>query len=207
MILILIVVVLIMLWGKAFLGSRKAHKQGEIYLKAHQYIQAVTYFDRSIHWYAPFNPYVRRSAELLWEIGDHAEKEGDIKLALIAFRAIRRGFIAASHVVVPGRGWIEKCEARINDLMALEKKESGGMQTDRPPDVIIPQNQKSEPPNVFWSIILEVGLLGWVGSVIGFILFPLKQREKTKKWIFSTFIWSGLAIISFILWIIGMMRA
>lgn len=85
MILGLIAIFLIMVWARAFYGSMKAYHQGEIYLKGKQYIKAITFFDRSIHWYTPFNPYVRKSAERLWEIGNYAEGQGDIKLALIAY--------------------------------------------------------------------------------------------------------------------------
>ena len=201
----IIVIFNAMIWTRAFYGSMKTYHQGETYLKNKQYIRAITFFDRSIHWYTPFNPYIQRSAEALWKIGQHAERAGDVRLALIAFRTIRSGFYGVSHFVVPGRDWIEKCESKINDLMALEKKGRG--QSEGLPAVIIPKNQKKNPPRIFWSIILEIGFLGWVGSVIGFIMFPFRNREASKSRVFPTFIWIGLTVIFFMLWIIGMMKA
>jgi len=65
---------------------------GETLLKGNEIIRAITYFDRSLHWYAPVNPYLERAATRLWEIGEQAEKAGDKRLALIAYESIRTGF-------------------------------------------------------------------------------------------------------------------
>ena len=111
-ILCLVAIGLMMVWVRAFYGSMQAYQQGEVYLEEKQYVRAVTFFDRSIHWYTPFNPYVRKSAERLWGIGEHAEKEGDVQLALIAYRTIRRGFYGASHFITPGMAWINKASGR-----------------------------------------------------------------------------------------------
>jgi hypothetical protein len=68
------------------------------FLKENQIIRAISYFDRSLHWYAPLNPYVQKSAQRLWEIGDRAERDGDLKLAFIAFSTIRSGFYGSREV-------------------------------------------------------------------------------------------------------------
>jgi len=206
MILFILVIILIMLWGRAYYGSMNAYRQGEIYLESRQYLKAVTHFDRSIHWYTPFNPYVERSAERLWNIGKNAEQKGDTKLALIAFRTIRQGFYAASHVAVPGKSWIARCDIKINDLMALEKRIGrGGHEAQS--KMAMPQNQECVPPRIFWSIILEIGFLGWVGSILCLIMFPLRNREGRKKRKISILIWIGFVVVFFTLWIVGMMRA
>jgi len=57
------------------------YKTAETLLKENQTIRAITYFDRSLHWYAPLNPYVEWSAKRLWEIGERAEQEKDPRLA------------------------------------------------------------------------------------------------------------------------------
>jgi len=80
---------LAILWARVFCGSMKDFETGETFLKENQIIRAITYFDRSLHWYAPLNPYVQKSAQRLWEIGDRAERDGDLKLAFIAFSTIR----------------------------------------------------------------------------------------------------------------------
>ena len=54
-------VVLLILWIRVFYGSMQDYKTGETLLKENQTIRAITYFDRSLHWYAPLNPYMERS--------------------------------------------------------------------------------------------------------------------------------------------------
>ena len=203
----LISLFLIIVWARSFYGSMEAYKAGETYFNEHKYIKAINFFDRSIHWYTPFNPYVRKSAERLWEIGDYAEQQGDIKLALIAFRTIAQGFHAASSFYVPGRSWIKKCELKISTLLMMEKKERKGKIDFKQSDEKLHKIQKSVTPSIFWSIIAEIGFLGWIGSVIGFIMFVLASDKERKKSYSAAFIWIALALIFFPLWIIGMMKA
>ncbi len=162
MILGLMVIGLIIIWGRSFYGSFRAYQKGETYLEEKQYIRAVTFFDRSIHWYTPFNPYVRKSAERLWGIGEQAEKQGDIKLALIAFRTIRRGFYGASHFRTPGMAWIRKSERKVNVLLGVEKRdrEVSGDSASLREELL--RDQKSTSPKILWTIVLEIGFLGWM---------------------------------------------
>jgi len=206
-ILALIAIFLIMVWARAFYGSMQAYKKGEVHLTEHRYIKAVTFFDRSIHWYTPFNPYVKKSTERLWEIGLHGEQQGDIRLALIAYRTIRRGYYAASNIVTPGRMWIERCESKIDGLVKIEEKIRERDQDFESEKQLILQSQKKESPDVFWSILLEIGFLGWIGSVIGLIMFALRRKGDSKSMAKISFSWVGLALIFFALWIVGMMKA
>jgi len=203
----LITIFLIMVWTRAFYGSMQAYKKGELHLAEHRYIKAVTFFDRSIHWYTPFNPYVEKSSERLWEIGLRAEQRGDIRLALIAYRTIRRGYYASSNFVMPGRTWIERCESKIDELTRVEEKIRKRDQDFESEKKLILQSQKTKSPDVFWSITLEVGFLGWVGSVICLIMFALRRKEGAKSVARMSLPWVGLALIFFALWIVGMMKA
>lgn len=203
----LMAVFLIMVWARAFYGSMQAYKKGEVHLKAHRYIKAVTFYDRSIHWYTPLSPYVQKSAERLWEIGLHAERKGDVRLALIAFRTIRRGFYAASNVITPGQMWIEKCETKIAELVKLEKvnrERDEGLELQKR---LIINSQKAGSPDVFWSIILEIGFFGWVGSVICFIILVLRRKAELVTSIRLSLLWIGLVLIFFSLWFLGMIKA
>ena len=207
MILGLITVLLLMVWARIFYSSMKAYYTGESYLRDKQYIRAITFFDRSIHWYTPFNPYVERSAERLWNIGNNAEQKGDTKLALIAFRTIRGGFYSTHSFYKPGREWIKKCDTQINQLMRPELRKRGSPVSSRMKGGYITERQKDPSPSIFWTIFLEVGFLGWIGSVMGFIIFILGRKEEPKFSIFSSFVWITLTSIFFALWIIGMMKA
>jgi hypothetical protein len=206
-ILALIAISLILVWARAFYGSMQAYKKGEVHLTEHRYIKAVTFFDRSIHWYTPFNPYVYKSAERLWEIGLYGERQGNIRLALIAFRTIRRGFYAASNVVTPGRMWIERCESKIDELVKIEEKTEERARNFESEKKLILQSQKTGSPSIFWSIILEIGFFGWVGSVIGFIIFVLRPQKEKNYSKSQAVIWIVLTLVFLVLWTAGMMSA
>lgn len=205
MILGLAAIALIMVWGRAFYGSIQAYQMGETFLKEKQYIRAVTFFDRSIHWYTPFNPFIQKSAEQLWAIGKQAEKEGDIRLALISFRTIRNGFYGASHFVTPGRSWINKTGREIDVLLGEEDGEVSDDSASLKEALL--QEQKIAGPDVLWTILLEIGFLGWIGSVIGFIMFRLRHKKDGEYQASSSFIWLTLTVCFFALWIFGMVKA
>ena len=207
MILCLVAIGLIIVWARAFYGSMQAYQKGDTYLEGKQYVRAVTFFDRSINWYTPFNPYVQKSAERLWEIGEQAEKQGDIQLALIAFRTIRSGFYGASHFRTPGMVWIRKSERKVNALLGVEEKEreiSGDSASLREK---LLRDQKGTSPKILWTIVLEIGFLGWIGSVIGFIMLYLRHEKEGETRVSLKILWITLTVVFFIFWIIGMMKA
>jgi hypothetical protein len=100
------VLIMLVLWARVFYGSMKDYETGETLLKQSEIIRAITYFDRSLHWYAPVNPYLEKAATRLWEIGEQAEKAGDKRLALIAYESIRNGFYGVTYFVTFGTHWI-----------------------------------------------------------------------------------------------------
>jgi hypothetical protein len=207
LVLLVILVFLFLTWVRAFYGSMKAYRTGEDMLEQKQLIRAITYFDRSIHWYTPFNPYVEKSARRLWEIGEQAEKDGDIKMALIAFRAIKRGFYSASHFTTPGKDWIEKSETMITALVLKEDKDRAGSKAMEKSEEIKVRNEKGSSPDVFWTVVLEVGFLGWVGSLLGFIFVKWGPRKGSEKLPYKTLAPIASAVLFFVIWIIGMMKA
>jgi hypothetical protein len=204
---LVIAVFLSLMWMRAFYGSMKAYRTGEDLREQKQLIRAITYFDRSIHWYTPFNPYVEKSARRLWEIGEQAKKDGDIKMALIAFRAIRAGFYSASHFTTPGKDWIEKSETMITALVLKEEKNRASSKAMETSEEIKTRNEKGSSPDVFWTVVLEVGFLGWVGSLFGFIFAKWGPLKSSGKSLYKTLAWIGSALGFFVIWIIGMMKA
>lgn len=200
-------ILLIVVWVRVFHGSMQACQEGETYFKANQYIKAITFFDRSIHWYTPFNPYVRKSSERLWEISKDAQKRGDIRLALIATRTIRRGFIAARSFYTPGRDWIEKCDLRIDALLKIEQARKGDLKGGEIEQTSVLENPQTKGPDILWSIILLAGLIGWIGSAIGFIMSGFQTSQEARLLSFSNFKWIMLWSAFFTIWIVGMMKA
>ncbi|MCU0597373.1 MAG: hypothetical protein MUC98_18180 [Desulfobacterota bacterium] len=183
---------LLVLWGRVFYGSMEAYNTGEALLKGNQTIRAVTYFDRSLHWYAPLNPYVERSAKRLWEIGEAAEQQKDIRLALIAYESIRNGFHGVSHVFKPGRDWIQRSESKILSLASLQGKGAVG------------SPKKDPQPDVLWSAVVVTSFLGWIGSLLGLIVATFRQGETRRG---KGILWLGFSFLCFVLWLLGMAKA
>jgi hypothetical protein len=194
---LLLILLFMMVWARAFIGSMRAWEQGEAMFQQKQYIRAVTFFDRSIHWYAPLNPYVERSAQRLWAIGTMAEKQGDVMLAMIAFRAIRRGFYGVEGVYSPGEAWIDRSNAKIGQLSKPGGAGAKGIKRkDLPP-----------PPDIFWSLMVEVGLLGWLLSMAVLVVRLFRREPGTRATVASVIAWGVLSVGFFVLWLAGLFKA
>ena len=185
-------VFLLILWAGVFYGSMQDYKTGEKLLKEGETIRAITYFDRSLHWYAPLNPYVERSARRLWEIGERAEQDKDTRLALIAYESIRNAFYGASHVFTPGKDWIQRAESKIHALSALQ----GTAET--------PSLKKDPMPHGLWSGLVVIAFLGWIGSLVALIMTTFRQEEVRGG---RRLFWLGFSFLCFILWLVGMAKA
>ena len=194
----LLAMFLVLTWVRVYVGSRQAYGKGMGFLERRETVRAITYFDRSLHWYAPLNPYVERSAQRLWEIGTRAQEQGDTKMALIAFQSIRQGFYAARSLWTPGKDWILKCDAKINDL--ANGRARGGAE---PPG----HDQGVIGPSIFWSLVVVVSLLGWVGSVIGFIVIGMGAKGRFRYENSRALLWMALFMSFFAVWVLAMMKA
>lgn len=206
-IVLVVIVFLAMVWMRAFYGSMKAYEEGEKYLEMDQFVEAITFFDRSIHWYTPYNPYVQKSAQRLWEIGERSRRNGDIKLALIALRAIRGGFYSARSFYTPGGNWIRMSEQKIYELEEMEKAQKGLQDEAKMETSFGERSQEVPGPNPGWSVVVVLSFLGWVGSLLAFIpcVFEAKGEGK-RRWTRGA-PWLGIAAIFYALWIIAMFRA
>lgn len=185
---------LALIWGRAYYGAMKSFHEGEAFLEKGRDLEAVTSFDRSMHWFTPFSRYVEKSAKRLWEISTQAESDGDTRLALIAVRTLRRGFISARSFYTPGKTWIRRCDERIHNLTSIS-------------NTSILEHPQVKGPDVFWSLVLIFSFLGWTGCTIVFILCRSKKGQKKKRLDFGALKWVLLGGGLWITWIVAMMKA
>jgi hypothetical protein len=204
---LIVVVFLAMVWLRAFYGSMKSYEEGERYFEQDQLVSAITFFDRSIHWYTPYNPYVEKSANKLWEIGKRGQQDGDIKLALIAFRAIRGGFYSARSFYTPGKTWIRMSDQKIHELEEIETAQRGLEGKAKTGAPIWEKSQEVPGPNPGWSVVVVLSFLGWVGSLLAFIPCAFGAKGEGKGRLPRGASWLGIAAVFYILWIIGMFLA
>jgi hypothetical protein len=206
-ILIVIGILFVAVWVVAFIGSMNNFNTGKEYFHDRQYIRAITFFDRSMHWYAPFNPYIERSSEYLWEISEQAKEVNDEKLSFIAIETIRNSFYSTRSFYSPGTIWIKRCEDRIRDILKNENEEMPNGSDTYVTENVVGQMIAYNDPDTFWTIVLEIGLLSWIGSVICFIFFVLGIKDKSKGFIHSYWFWTLLMVISYSFWVIGIIKA
>jgi hypothetical protein len=196
-----------MVWTRAFYAAGHAYRQAEEYLKASNHVEAIALFDRSIRWYAPFNPYVRKSVDRLWEMAVSAELEGDPSTALMALRTIRRGFYSARNLCDPGTDWTEKCDARIRKIIEAEDAKRNGNVPDDGRRLFPSKNHVINTPHTGWSMVVILSFLGWIGSAIGLVSFAFRDGLRPKFEASQLVIWGCCILIFFTLWIASMLRA
>jgi hypothetical protein len=111
-------------WVNTYLRSMKYYKEGEQYFTEAKFLDAVTSYETSAHAYTPWNSYVKRSLDRMWEIGQKYETDNhDPDYALIAYRCLRSSIYAIRSIYTPYEEWIPKCDERIRALVEIQKAE------------------------------------------------------------------------------------
>ena len=198
---------LLLVFLKVNINSRNEYQRAESALQNNNLEQAITHFNRAIHWYSPGNRSVKNSIQELWRIGTQAEENGDYGLALQAFRALRSSLYSARSFYTPYPDWIEKCDDRISTILTRKTtpdEDSPTTSLMRKKDILKILKTPTEP-SVFWSIIVEIGFLGWIVSSIGFIfrVFTEQKGFNPKR----ALVWGILIIFFYTFWIVGMLNA
>jgi tetratricopeptide (TPR) repeat protein len=111
------VVAILLIWGNTLYRQHVQFDKGEQGMAAGNFTTAVAGYESAIHMYAPGGSLTEKSAEKLWQLGQMLEAQGDTQRALIAYRALRSSFYSIAWIYSPGKGWIDKCDARIAVLV------------------------------------------------------------------------------------------
>jgi hypothetical protein len=111
-----------MIWWNTYRRSVTYFNEGEKLFQEGQLLDAITSFETSAHAYTPYNSYVKRSMERMWEIGTRfeAEKE-EPDYALIAYRSLRSSVYAIRSLYMPYKEWIPRCDEKIRKLVEIQK--------------------------------------------------------------------------------------
>jgi hypothetical protein len=112
---------LALIWGNTLYRQHVQFDKGEKGAAAGDFLAAVAGYESAIHMYTPGSSLVEQSAQKLWELGEMAERRGDTARALIAYRSLRSSFYAVAGIYSPGKGWIERCDARISALVKAQQ--------------------------------------------------------------------------------------
>ena len=128
-------------------------------------------------------------------------------MALTAYQSLRASLYAVQSFYIPYQSWIPKTEERIAPLLAKTKAgeepnaEKLGQHTAR----FAMQLQRHVGPHLGWSILVEVGFLGWVGATVGLIWYMMDEAGSFARR--EGLLWGSLMAVCFALWLIGMRLA
>jgi len=193
-----------MLYAKTAYNARQDFALGEEAYTHGQYKNAITHYERAIKWYTPFSKTVRLAVERLWQLGIEAETREDWHLALEAYQSLRASLYAVQSFYVPYQSWIPKSEARLAPLLAKTKTGTEQQEDKRAQDTarFAMQLQRHVGPHLGWSILVEIGFLGWIGATVCLIWYVVDEQGNFARR--QGLLWGSLLVIFFALWLIGM---
>lgn len=201
-------VVFFIMLGKVFYLQHGHFKKGEGYSKESNLKLAIREYDLAMHMWTPWSPYIERSAEKLWQIGEMYEEEGKPDWALIAYSSIRSSFYASRSFFTPGKDWIKRCDGKIASLNVRLLLEDGIIKEDDASserEKFLHVLTTDDAPDVLWSALAEVGFLGWIGSVVFIILKGFESNGSLRRRYAA---YGALSFAStFALWVVALLRA
>jgi hypothetical protein len=198
------VIFVIILYIKVVYNASQDFARAEESYSHGQYQVAITHYGRAIKWYSPLNNIVQRAVERLWQLGTEAEARGEFALALEAYQTLRSSLYAVQSFYIPYQSWIPKSEARIAPLLARTKAGAEHNEDKLAQDTarFAMQLQRHVGPHLGWSILTEIGFLGWVGATVGLIWYVVDEAGHLVRR--QGVLWGSLMAVFFALWLIGM---
>lgn len=120
--LLILVIMFVMIWGRAYYSQQKFYAEGEAALSVKNYKDATTGYEWAIRMYTPFSSKVKDSCEKLWFIGNEYEKQGKLDWALITYRSLRSSIYAVRSFYSPYEEWIPKTDEKIAKILEIQKR-------------------------------------------------------------------------------------
>jgi hypothetical protein len=167
--------------------------------------EAILHFDRSLHWYAPGNPYSRKALAELWSIAKRQEKENP-KMALLAADAARGGLRAIRSFYQPYSEWVLRVD---EEIAFLRSREQIWLHPEQRMDQVIEWHRKillrDERPKPIWVFWVQIGFWGWVASTVA-LIFRGFDSQGTMH-LRPSLKWMLLMTLFFSIWIAGLVNA
>lgn len=205
--LLLAVLFIAIFFIKSAIEARNTYHHAEAAYKQGKADEARLYYERTIKFHTPWSPTTPRAIERLWQLGSTAEGQGNTLLALAAYRSLRSSLYSIQSMYSPYKPWIPKSESKIATLMAhtIAVQQQNTVQRAQDTAKFLHQLQRPTGPHLGWTIVTEIGFLGWIGATIGFIWCA---STPTGGWSWRPgLLWGGGGVVCFTLWIIGMLFA
>ncbi len=197
--------VLAMASARVYVGGLRENAKARESLAAGDVTEAITAYDRSLHWYLPGSPTVREAAASLIDIAHKSEYEKDLDTALRSWRVLRSGFYAATWLTVPGQKIIAQADTEIARLVGVAAelvRPGSGPEAQMREMAIL---KAPVGPNPAWSSLAVLAFFGWIASVVGFIFRAFGPTDEFFRR--PAVLWGFLFVTSYALWMISLARA
>jgi len=206
--LLVILFFLVLVAGRSFYLQKSHFMDAEKYYNEANWKLAIREYDTAMHFYTPWSPYIEKSAEKLWQIGEMFETQGRFDWANIAYSSIRSSFYSSRSLYTPGKHWINRCDDKIADLNVKMLIKEGSLnleEADAEKMKHLYVMKVDRAPGPFWSILVEIGFFGWLGSVVLIIFKGFSDNGKMHK----KFALYGVLsfLLSFSIWIVALLKA
>lgn len=179
---------------------------GDAYAGRGEQVAAIVHYRRAARWYAPASPYHVDALAALARIGAAAEAQGDVDLALSAYRGIRAGILSSRSFYVPERARLDAANARIADLMAALPPPplDAGKTREQLRLEHLALLTRNRDPALGWTLLLLLGLGTWVS---GAHLFTLRAVHGDRFIPAEVRRWGTVVVLGLGMFVLGMAMA
>jgi hypothetical protein len=206
-ILLVVAVLLVAFAVRVVSSSARELSVGEAAAEAGDLEAAVVHLRRAARWYAPGSPYHVEALQRLSAIGAQAEGDGDLELALSAYRAVRAGIMSTRSFYTPERARLRAADARIADLMAAQPPPpiDAGKSREQLRLEHLALLEAEVGPSALWTLVLLAGFLAWV---VGACLFTVRAIDAEDRFVRPEALrWGALIVVGFGCFVLGMSLA
>jgi len=168
--------------------------------------EALDHLDRALQLYLPWGGASEASAMELLRLGERLREQGNRRLALEAYRAVRSGLYGARRISPPHPEWIALCDQQMARLISelpetdLEKGLGADERYRRALIAMVPPSR----PRPAGTLMVLVGLAGWIGATFGLIWRGLGRSPARLG---PALLWGMLTLGFYLFWLFGLVRA
>ncbi len=186
---------------RILVGSAMEWRRAEDKLSAGELRNATLHYGRTIRWYFPGNPYVRRAANKLLHLSQESWQQQDYRLALHVNRVLSGSLSATRSFYQPYAEMLQQGRENIAKLTPLVESER-----NIDPQQVLAKLEEDRDPDLWWSFVSSLAFLAWIGLVVGFIYSGFSESGQFIGGRKASLCGFG-ALTSLILWLFGLWLA
>lgn len=200
--------ILLAILVRVTIESKLSFDAGTVALRENDREGAVFHFRSAARWYFPGNPWVGSSLDQLVAIAVVATAEQDWKLAVHAYDSARAAILGTRSFYTPNQRRLREINASLPDVLwnARITHEHGPKPSPGDEESLkrffAERLQTDHAPNMFWSVVLCIGFLGWMVGTFFAVRLGFSNDGRVDK--SALFRFGGLALTGFALWLGGL---